>query len=72
MGSGTFETSWRTKVVVVPEGHEAARKRDLDAFTRAYRANPPRLTAEMRAEARAEFGPGVKMVDVISGRTWTT
>lgn len=27
---------------------------------------------ENDAEARAEFGPGVEMVNVISGRRWTT
>ena len=50
----------------------AARERDLDAFLAAYRRNPPPVTDEMRFEARAAHGPGVELVDVISGRRFTT
>lgn len=49
------------------ETSAAARERDLDRFVRAYRANPPRFTAEQRAEMRRELGGG-PIIDVITGR----
>lgn len=46
---------------------------ELDLFFSAYRANQPsEPTAEQRFEARAAHGPGVEIVDVISGRRFTT
>lgn len=40
------------------------------AHTRARALAPP--SAEERFEALAAHGPGVELVDVISGRRWTT
>jgi len=46
---------------------------ELDLFFAAYRANQPsEPSAEQRFEARAAHGPGVEIVDVISGRRFTT
>lgn len=47
---------------------EAVRSAELDAFLIAYRANPPKPTAEALCEMAAEFGPGSVVVDIISGR----
>lgn len=44
-----------------------ARKDEVSRFLDTYRHNPPPVTAEMRAEMRASFGPGAKVVDVITG-----
>ncbi len=38
----------------------------------AYVANYRGPSMEERFEARAAFGPGVKLVDVFSGHEWTT
>lgn len=38
------------------------------AFLDAYRKNPPKVTAEERAEMRAAFGPGAEVVNVITGK----
>ena len=53
---------------VDPAACDAARSADLRAFVSAYRANPPKVTAEQRAEMRAAFGPGTTVVNVITGR----
>ena len=50
----------------------AVREAQVDAFLKAYRKNPPKLTAEDRAEARAAHGPGVTLVNVVTGRRFTT
>jgi hypothetical protein len=50
----------------------AAYKADLDAFFAEARKNATPLTGENLAEARAAFGPGRKLVNVITGAvTWT-
>ena len=51
---------------------EATRIRELDQFLAVYRANHRGPSAEQRAEARAAHGPGVRLVDVITGHAWTT
>ena len=51
----------------------AARTAQQEAFFASYRKrNRKGPSAEARAEARAAHGAGVKLVDVITGRTWTT
>ena len=50
----------------------AERDRQNTAFLRAYRANPPKLTAEDLAEARAAHGPGVTLVNIVTGRKFVT
>lgn len=56
-----------------PESHKAAYEAFLKAFAKAYRKRQPkRPSAEEHFEARAAFGPRVKVVDVISGRKFTT
>lgn len=47
---------------------DAERDRETREFLAAYRANPPQLSAEDLAEARAAFGVGAKVVDIITGR----
>lgn len=42
------------------------------AFSEAYRRNYKGPSEEARCEARAAFGPGVKLVNVITGHEWTT
>lgn len=49
-----------------------ARDRDLDTFLADYRANYKGPTDEERFEARAAHGPGAKLVNVITGDSWTT
>lgn len=44
--------------------------RRMIAEYREARKNGP--TAKERAEARAAHGPGVELVDIITGRRWTT
>ena len=46
----------------------AARDADTDAFLTAYRKRPRRVSSEERAEMRAAFGRGAKVVNVITGR----
>ena len=47
----------------------AARDADTDVFLAAYRKRQPRrVSAEQRAEMRAAFGPGAKVVNVVTGR----
>lgn len=54
----------------------AARDAEIRAFAAECRAaaarRSPAQMAEQRAEARAAHGPGVKMVNVITGERWTT
>lgn len=52
---------------------ELARAADTRAFFAEYRRRQPAVpSAEERAEARAAFGPGVEVVDAISGRRFRT
>lgn len=45
-----------------------AERAETAEFLRQYRANQGPMSAEERAEARAAFGPGEVIVDVITGR----
>ena len=56
------------------EKSEQARKEETNAFLNEYRKQQEgqEVSAEQRAEARAAFGPGVVVVDAISGRKFTT
>lgn len=50
-----------------------AQKADLQSFLTDYRANQPSTpSAEERFEARAAFGSGVEIVNVITGSKFTT
>ena len=52
---------------------EAARDAQVEAFVEEYRRNrADEPDDERRFEARAAFGPGVELVNVITGRRWTT
>lgn len=58
---------------VDPARCSAVRDADLDEFVAAYREarrNGP--TAEELAEAQAAHGPGVELVNVLTGERWTT
>lgn len=44
------------------------RKIETDAFLKAYRKNPPKITAEDRYEMRAAFGEGAEVVNIITGK----
>jgi hypothetical protein len=50
------------------ETTRVAERAETQAFLAAYRANQGPMSAEERAEARAAFGPGEVIVDVITGR----
>lgn len=50
----------------------AVRGAELAAFLAEYRRTRAAPSAEERAEARAEHGPGVELVAVLSGRRFTT
>lgn len=52
------------------EASTTARDADTTAFLADYRKRNARrrVTAEQRAEMRAAFGPGAKVVNVITGR----
>jgi hypothetical protein len=77
---------WESNGRVVPDDVLAAArisptirarcKRARDAETAAFlaecRRNPRPPTDEERFEARAAFGPGVELMDVITGQRWTT
>ena len=52
---------------------DAAREEETKAFLKRYReSQPAEPTDEERFEARAAHGPGVELVDVFSGRRFTT
>lgn len=63
-------------LVEVPAAQKAAYDVDTAEFMKAYRtgrANRSKAEiAEERAEARAAHGPGVKLVNVITGESYTT
>ena len=45
-----------------------AREADTTTFLKAYRKNPPKVTAEERAEMRAAFGEGETVVNILTGK----
>lgn len=61
---------------VDPAKCKVANDEDTKVFLAAYRQRmaqrTPEQIAEQRAEARAAMGPGVEMVDIISGERYTT
>ena len=59
-------------IPVDPVAQEAAREREMDEFLAEYRANYTGPSDEERVEARAAMGPGVEMVNAITGHRWTT
>jgi hypothetical protein len=59
--------------VEAPVGHLDAYNADSEAFFQQLRAEPPRpLSDEQRFEMRAAFGPGVTVVDILTGRKTET
>lgn len=50
----------------------AARNAEQAAFLAEYRANYKGPSAEERFEARAAFGPGHELVNIITGHKWRT
>jgi hypothetical protein len=68
-----LESATREGLAIDLALNAAARSEELRAFFAEYRARQPKEpSAEQRAEARAAHGPGVVLVDVISGRRFTT
>jgi len=59
-----------------PVAQEECRSKQVQEFLVEYRARMANRTSEQIAEAdasaRAAFGPGVELVNVVTGRTWTT
>jgi hypothetical protein len=56
-----------------PEAQQAAIDTHMDAFIAEYRATQPAVPSlEEQHEMRAAFGPGKEIVDVITGRRFTT
>ena len=47
-------------------------QRTLAEYAEAQRNRTPEQIAEQRAEARAAMGPGVEMVNILTGETYTT
>jgi hypothetical protein len=60
--------TFKDALVDPPARQAKAAKADTDAFLADYRANQGPMSAEERFEARAAFGPGATVVDVITGR----
>ena len=54
------------------EARDAHTEKVFTAYRKAKAERTPAEIAEERAEVRAEMGAGVKMVDVITGETYTT
>lgn len=54
------------------EACRVARDTDLDNVLANYRKNYRGPSDEARAEARAAFGPGVELVNVVTGHKYTT
>ena len=60
-------------IPIDPAAQTAALDAHRDAFLAAYRAAQPATPSpEEQYEMRAAFGPGKQVVDVITGRKWTT
>ena len=53
------------------EATEAARLEEIHNFCEEYCRNYKGPTKEELAEARAEFGPGTKVVNVLTGESYT-
>lgn len=53
-------------------GTARARDRETAEFLAEYRRTYRGPSSEERAEARAAFGPGVRLVNVVTGKGWTT
>ena len=47
-------------------------QRTLAEYAEAQQNRTPEQIAEQRAEARAAIGPGVEMVNILTGETYTT
>lgn len=63
---------WTETGESVPKQQQQAYDAEVSAFLQAYRQNYQGPSAEERVEARAAFGAGVKLVNAITGREWTT
>ncbi len=50
----------------------AKRDAEIARFLDEYRANATPPTTEQKAEARAAFGSGIRVVNVITGKSFTT
>ena len=65
-GAVLFPDTLTDAGLIAPQVQIDAREVYADRIVAEYRANPPQLSAEDRAEALRELGPGA--VDVITGR----
>ena len=54
------------------EAREIHTRETIAAYAQAQANRTPEQIAEQRFEARAAFGPGEKVVDVLTGATYTT
>lgn len=63
---------YRDAFVQCPTGQQVAYLNEQDRFLDEYRKISHEPTAEQRAEARAAHGPGVTLVNVLTGQQWTT
>ncbi len=62
----------KSKVVRTLDADDTSAIDDLANYREAQRQRTPEQIAEERAEARAAMGPGVKMVNILTGETYTT
>jgi hypothetical protein len=64
---------YRDALVECPEQQIEAREQAMTVFLSEYkRTQPSEPSWEEQAEARAAHGAGVTLVDVFTGRRWTT
>ena len=62
----------KSKVVRTLDADDTSAIDDLANYREAQRQRTQEQIAEERAEARAAMGPGVKMVNILTGETYTT
>jgi len=65
-------TAYFGKDVAAIERCCEAREKAVAAFLEKYRRDYTGSSDEARCEARAEFGAGVTLVNVLTGTKWTT
>ena len=63
---------FRDAFLTCSPAQEAAEQAEVSLFLAEYRRSARAPSAEERCEARAAFGRGVRVVDVLSGRRYTT
>jgi len=63
---------WTVRGLVPPKEQEKARDEETAKFLAKLRANPQPVTDEEAFEMRAAFGPGVEVVNILTGKRFKT